>query len=111
MTDDTTSAADFRASPEGQALCQKVYLDCLDVIEKNATEMEKSVEINDTAQYALIMETGSHLIAAGAYMIYQRLDPSLKEKGMIHLILKRCFDSAESEMAQLIKAEKNKIIH
>lgn len=106
------SAADFRASPEGQALCQQVYSDCIDVIEAHAQRMNEQTEINDTAQYALIMETGSHLIAAGAFMISQRMDPSLKDKGMIHLILKRCFDAAEAEMAELIKAQnKPKIIH
>lgn len=105
MTNNPQSASDYRGSPEGSKLCEDTLDDCVNVVTKNAD----AANLPAVQKLSLLMETGTHMIASGAFSLACLNDPQLKSDAMAMHALDLIVDIAKQELTQAIKTERQMI--
>lgn len=105
MTDKQKEASDYRGSPEGSKLCSDTLNDCVEIVKINSGR----AGIKDVQMLSLLMETGTHMIASGAFSLVCMNDPDLKSEKMAMEALDMITDIAKQELKAAIKTERQMI--
>lgn len=99
MTDDKK---EFRATEQGIKLVQEVLEAACAVLFEKAN----AANLSETQKVALLMETGSHMLASGAFSMACMMDPHLKSVVLPKQAMDNAFNLSKMEFAEAIKMER-----